>query len=59
MGGERSAGLRGLIINEFIALAFWHSSLAFEVFGLGAGRVPGLSAVVGALDDLPEPSAGL
>ena len=46
-------------VNELVALALWASFRAFQFLGAAAGRVPRLAAVVRALDDLPEPAAGL
>ena len=58
--GERLAGLGRRVVDELVALALGH---AVRRRGRLAGRrarlVPRLAAVVGALDDLPEPAAGL
>ncbi len=60
MGGQRPAGFRGGVVNEFIALALGHSLRRRGRFAGGSARlVPGFAAVVGALDDLPKPAAGL
>src|SRR5260370_39784302 len=57
-GHRRARRSRG-VINEFVAFALGHAARP----GLFAGRrsrlVPGFAAVVGALNDLPKPSAGL
>src|SRR2546430_12643907 len=55
--GERLAGIRRRVVDEFVALASRHA-----VRRLGhpaARRLPRLAAVAGALDDLTEPPAGL
>src|SRR5262245_36586908 len=46
-------------VEEHIALALGHSIRTHQVFGFGSGRVPGFAAVIGALDDLPEPATRL
>src|SRR5437763_12621539 len=60
VGRERLAGFRGGVVDELVALALGH---AVRRRGRLAGRrprlVPGFAAVVGALDDLPEPTARL
>src|SRR6202043_2185314 len=60
MGGERLAGFFGSVVDEFIAVAFGHAAGTRRGFARrGAGLMPGFAAVIGALDDLPEPAAGL
>src|SRR5262249_14223271 len=60
MGGERSAAFLGIfVVDELVAFALGHSAFAGEFLRFAAGRVPGLAAVVGALNDLSEPAAGL
>src|SRR5579862_2304162 len=59
MRRERRAGLRRNVIHELVALALGHAAGAGSLAGRRAGLVPGLAAVVGALNDLAEPSAGL
>src|SRR5437660_8675288 len=58
--GQRLAGFGRSVIDELVAFAFGH---AFRGGGRlawrGAGLLPGLAAVVGALNDLTEPAAGL
>src|ERR1043165_10180204 len=60
MRGERFAGFLGSVVNEFVAIA---DRRAVFVHGGQAGRrsrlKPRLAAVVGALNDLSEPAAGL
>ena len=57
---ERLAGFRRRVVDELVALALGH---AVRRRGRFAGRrprlMPRLAAVVGALDDLPEPAARL
>src|SRR5262249_36509481 len=60
MCGEGMAGLRGRVVHELIALAFGHTIRAgSRLAGRRAGLKPGLASVIGALNDLSEPSAGL
>ena len=58
--GERLAGFGGRVVDELVALALGH---AVGRRGRLAGRCPRLipcfAAVIGALNDLPEPAAGL
>ena len=57
---ERLAGLRRRVVDELVALALGHAvGRGGRLAGRRAGLVPGFAAVVGALDDLPEPAAGL
>ncbi len=57
MRGERLAGFRRTVVDELVALPL---GKAFRRFlRLAARRLPGLAAIVGALDDLPKPAAGL
>src|SRR5207245_2287757 len=57
---ERLTGLGGSVVDELVALGFGHA-----LWGRGqlTGRCPGLmpcfAGVIGTLDDLPEPAAGL
>ena len=60
VGRERLSGFRRSIVDELVALPRGHA------FGrrcrLAGGRpwlMPGFAAVIGSLDDLPEPTAGL
>jgi hypothetical protein len=58
--GERLAGLGRRVVDELVALALGHAFRGGG--GLAGGRpglVPRLAPVIGALDDLPEPAAGL
>ena len=58
VGGEGLAGFFGGVVEE----AVWRRGgplWAFGLAGLEAGLVPGFAAVVGALDELAEPAAGL
>src|SRR5258706_6330562 len=54
--GERR---RRRVVNELVAHRLGWASWSARLAGRRSGLVPGLSAVVRALDDLPEPSAGL
>ena len=57
---ERLAGLGRGVVDELVALALGHAvGRGGRLAGRRARLVPGLAAVVGALDDLPEPAAGL
>ena len=60
VGRERFAGFFRRVVNELVALAHRHS------FGRGGRRArgrsglePRLAAIVGALNDLAKPAAGL
>src|SRR5271165_1777455 len=56
--GERLARFGRRVVGELVALALgwtWGGRLA----SWGSGLVPSLAAVIGALDDLPEPAARL
>ena len=55
--GEGFAGFRRSVVDEFVALASRHA--AWRGRHSASGRLPRLAAVVRALDDLPEPAAGL
>src|SRR5262245_52497093 len=59
MRRQRPTGLFRFVVDELIALALGHAALAFELLGLASWRAPGFSTVVGALDDLTKPAAGL
>src|SRR5438094_6071337 len=47
------------LIHKHVALAFGHATRADQVFGLRSGWIPRFATVIGTLDDLPEPAAGL
>src|SRR6266849_629986 len=53
----RRQRLRG-VIGEFVAFALRRTGRR-SLSGGRSGLVPGLPAIVGTLNDLPEPSAGL
>ena len=58
--GERLAGFGRRVVDELVALALGHAvGRRGRLAGRRAGLVPRFAAVVGALDDLPEPAAGL
>src|SRR5256885_16447879 len=46
-------------VHEFVALAFGHPVRADQFIGVASGWVPGFAAIIGTLDDLTEPAAGL
>ena len=57
---ERLAGFVGGVVNEFVALAHGHAfGRDGGQAGRGSGLEPALPAVVGALNYLSEPAAGL
>src|SRR5579884_170034 len=47
------------VVNKFVAFAFGHAVGASQFFGAAPRRVPGFTAVIGALNDLAKPAAGL
>src|ERR1019366_5328968 len=55
--GQGFAGLRRTVVNELVACGRRHRAGFGHFFA--SGRLPGFAAVVGALNDLPEPAAGL
>ena len=58
--GEGLAGFGRRVVDELVALALGHAVRSGgRLAGRCSGLVPRLAAVVGALDDLPEPAAGL
>ena len=58
--GEGLAGFGRRVVDELVALALGHAFRGRGRFAGGcAGLVPRLAAVIGALNDLPEPAAGL
>ena len=58
--GERLAGFRRCVVDELVALALGHAVRRGGRFaGRCSGLMPGLAAVIRALNDLPEPAAGL
>ena len=60
MSCERLAGFGGGIVLELIALAFGHSIWPSGwLAGWCPWLCPSLAAVIGPLNDLPEPAAGL
>src|SRR6266480_3678893 len=50
---------RNPVINEFVALAFLHAVGTLQFLRAASRCVPLFSAIIGALDDLAEPPAGL
>ena len=60
MRGERFAVGTRFIIHELVAFPLWHAfGRGGRLARRGAGLEPVLTAVVGALDHLPEPAARL
>src|SRR6266446_1320820 len=60
MSCYRFAGFRGGVVNEFVALGFGHAVGSGGRLARGCARLyPSLAAVIGALNDLSEPGAGL
>src|SRR6266851_6592549 len=57
-GHRRARRSRG-VINKFVALALGHAAGPGFFAGRRSGLMPGFAAIVGALDHLPEPTAGL
>ncbi len=60
VSGERRAGFSGGVVDEFIGFAHG-PTLRGNIFfsGRRAGLEPGFAAIIGTLDDLAEPAAGL
>src|SRR5918999_4434425 len=57
MGGERRSSFRRGVVNKLVARSGrWSVGIGHL---LAAGRAPGPAAVVGTLNDLPEPAARL
>src|SRR5215813_1864586 len=50
---------RDSVVDEFVTLGLRHTIGALQFFGAASGRAPFFAAVVRALNDLAEPSAGL
>ena len=58
--GQRLAGWGRSVVHELVAFTFRHAiRRSRRLSGGGSRLVPGFSAVVGALNDLAEPAAGL
>src|SRR5207244_12094009 len=58
--GEGLAGFRRRVVNKLVALGLGHALWGGGRFARGcSGLVPGLAAVIRALNDLPEPAARL
>ena len=56
--GQRFSGFGGRVIDELIAGGL-RGTRRRRLSGRGSGLMPGFAAVVGALNELAEPSAGL
>src|SRR6266511_3806601 len=50
---------RDTVVNKLVALTFGHSVRTFQFLRAASGRVPFFSTVIGTLNDLAEPTAGL
>src|SRR5260370_40097725 len=60
VGRRRLSGFRRGIVNEFVALAFGHAVGRRGRLAGGCTRLyPSLAAIIGSLNDLSEPGAGL
>src|SRR4029434_2509933 len=59
VGGERFPRFRRSIVNEHVTFALRHPIWRHQVLWLCAGRIPRFAAVIGTLNDLPEPGACL
>src|SRR5437016_3909702 len=60
MGRERLAGVGRGVIDELVAFALGRALWSGDRLARGrAGLLPRLATVVGTLDDLAEPAAGL
>src|SRR6516164_930103 len=59
MRRERLASLGRHVVRELVALALRHPPGGFGFALWRSGLEPSFAAIVGALDDLAEPSAGL
>src|SRR5579864_2468610 len=59
VSGERLPGFRGSVVDEFVAFAFGHAPRAGLFAWRRARLYPGLAAVIGALNNLAKPAAGL
>ena len=56
---ESFAGLRRNVVSELVALTLGHAFGSLGLIRRCPGLVPRLTAVVGSLDDLAKPAAGL
>src|SRR5947199_3018213 len=59
VGRERFPRFRRSIVNEHVTFALRRPFRRHQVLRLCAGRIPRFAAVVGTLNDLPEPGARL
>src|ERR1700738_3103160 len=57
--GQWLAGFRRSVVHKFIALSFRHSLRRSSLTRWRARLRPRLAAIIRALNDLPEPAAGL
>src|ERR1700733_1492544 len=58
MRGERLAGVARPVVDELVACGL-RRTWGARFSGRRSGLVPGLTAIVGTLDQLPKPAAGL
>src|SRR5215831_15391355 len=56
---QRFSSFRRSVVHELVALTFWHPVGTFQLLRAAAGSRPLFTAVIGALNDLPKPPAGL
>src|ERR1700756_5212909 len=59
VSGKLFTGFGGRIVYEFVALALGHTVWTGRFTRGRSGLVPRLAPIIGALDDLPKPAAGL
>src|SRR4030095_1995551 len=59
VGREWFPRFRRSIVNEHVTFALRHPFRRHQLFRLCAGRIPRFAAIVGTLNDLPEPGARL
>src|SRR5437868_502408 len=59
MGRERFPCFRRSVVNEHVTFALRRPFRRHQVLRLCARRIPRFAAVIGTLNDLPEPSACL
>src|SRR5713226_5245983 len=59
MSSKGFTGFRGGVVHELVALAFGHSLWRGPFARRGAWLCPSFAAIIGSLDNLSEPTAGL
>src|SRR5919106_2373748 len=50
---------RHALVDKHVALPLWHTVRTHQILRLRSRRLPRFAAIIGALDDLPEPRARL